>query len=265
MTSPQPSRITRGTRLSDPPPERVDWVDLGPYFLQAWGYPRGKRMPEHLEILGQTGSGKSYFEKTILTQRAALRGSHIVVIATKPADATLASTGWPIITSWPPDYGKNQVIFWAKAKGLGRAGMGEQRRKISDLLERLWVPDSNRVVVFDEIAYVDSDLGLRTPLVRYYREGRALGITVVATTQRPQGVPRYMHSESGWSVFFAPKDEEDAERMAQVAGSRRIYIPILMELNRERFEFLIVRNLTGERYISAITTTNNASNKKKTA
>jgi hypothetical protein len=252
-----PNRLTRRPiPRTAPDPERVDWRELGPHFLRSWGYPRGKRMPEHLEILGQTGSGKSFFERTILVERARLRGSHIVVVATKPADATLAGTGWPIITKWPPDYGKNQVIFWAKAKGLDRAGLAQQKARIADLLNRLWVPNSNIIVAFDEIAYLDSDLGLRTPLVRYYREGRALGITIVGSTQRPQGVPRYMHSESGWSVFFAPKDEEDAERMAQVAGSKRIYMPILMELNREKFEFFMVRNLTGENYISAITVTN---------
>jgi hypothetical protein len=248
--------ISRVTPRTAPPPERVPWEQLGPHFMEAWGYPRGKRMPEHLEILGQTGSGKSFFERTILVERARVRGSHIVVIATKPADATLAGIGWPIITKWPPGYGQNQVIFWAKAKGLDRAGLAEQRARVANLLNRLWVPESNRVVAFDEIAYVDGDLGLRSHLVRYYRESRALGITIVASTQRPQGVPRYMHSESGWSVFFAPKDEDDAERMAQVAGSKRIYVPILMELDRSKFEFLMVRNLTGERYISAITVTN---------
>lgn len=246
---PPTSRATPRTALEA---ERVDWAELGPHFLAAWGYPRGKRMPEHLEILGQTGSGKSYFERSILTERARARGSHIVVIATKPADDTLTAAGWPVITDWPPPYGKNQVIFWAKAKGLGVQGRAEQRRKIAELMERLWVPKSNRIIVFDEIAYIDSDLGLRIPLTRYYREGRALGITIVATTQRPQGVPRYMHSESAWSIFFAPKDEDDAERMAQVAGSKRGYMPILMELDRTKYEFLMVRNLTGERYISSI-------------
>lgn len=255
MTSPMPS-TSRSTVRTGPAPERVPWDQLGPDFLRRWGYPRGKRMPEHLEILGQTGSGKSYFEKTILVARAKARGAHVVVVATKKADETLAGVGWPIITDWPPPYGKNQVIFWAKASGLERAGLAKQRAKVAELLNKLWVPNSNIIVAFDEVAYIDTDLGLRVPLVRYYREGRALGITIVGSTQRPQGVPRYMHSESSWSVFFAPKDEEDAERMAQVAGSKRIYMPILMELNREKFEFLMVRNLTGEKYISAITKTN---------
>lgn len=232
--------------------QRVPWSVLGPEFIRAWGYPRGERMPEHLEILGQTGSGKSYFERTILMQRAAARGSHIVVVATKPADATLAGTGWPIIDSWPPPYGKNQVIYWAKAKGIDSSAQVEQRKKVLDLLNKLWQPNANIVLALDEVAYLNDELHLRPQLTRYYRESRTLGITIVSSTQRPQGVPRYMHSEAGWSVFFAPKDEEDAERMAQVAGSKRIYTPILLTLNREKYEFLIVHNLTGAQYISWI-------------
>jgi Helicase HerA, central domain len=233
-------------------PDRVPWRELGPHFLSVWGFPRGQREPEHLEILGQTGSGKSFFEATILRERARARGSHIVVVATKPADKTLAALGWPIIDKWPPNYNDNQVIYWAKAPGLGAEGIARQRAKVAELLDRLWVADSNRIVAFDEVAYIDQDLRLRTALVRYYREGRSLGITVVGSTQRPQGVPRYMHSESAWSVFFSPKDEEDAERMAQVAGSKRLYMPILLDLDRTKFEFLMVRNLTGEKYISHI-------------
>lgn len=209
-------------------------------------------MPEHLEILGPTGSGKSYFERTILTERARLRGSHIVVICTKPADETLRALGWPVVTSWPPGYKKPQVLFWVKGRGLGEERKVAQRAAISDLMSKLWKKDSNIIVAFDEIAYVEQELGLRTHVSTFYREGRGLGITLVASTQRPQGVSRYIHSESTWSVFFAPKDEEDAERMAQVAGNKKYYKPVLMDLDRSQREFLLVHNLTNKRYISSI-------------
>lgn len=230
----------------------MPWDELGPDFLRVWGYPDGKFMPEHLEILGPTGSGKSFFEREILTQRARLRGSHIVVVATKPADKTLVGMGWPVVTSWPPGYKKPQVIYWAKAKGLTAEGRAAQRAAVEHLLNQLWKKDSNIIVVFDEIAYVEQELGLRTHIATYYREARGLGITIVATTQRPQGVSRYIHSESTWSVFFAPKDEEDAERMAQVAGGKKFYKPVLMDLDRSKREFLLVHNLTNKRYISSI-------------
>jgi hypothetical protein len=255
MTAPITSPATRP---SDPVPEveRVPWSILGPQFIAKWGYARGKPMPEHVEILGQTGSGKSYFETCILLQRLLGRGSHIVVVATKPADETLAATGWPVITKWPHnDPRETAVIYWPQSAGLSKAGQVEQAYKILDLMNKLWKPDANVIIVFDEIAYLTNDLqevesSMRTAVAKYYREGRGLGITIVASTQRPQGVPRQMHSESGWTVCFAPKDEEDAERMAQVLGGKRTYLPILKTLNREKYEFLIVHGMTNQMYIS---------------
>lgn len=243
----------------------MPWEEVGPDFFEAWGYPRGEFMPEHLAVYGQTGRGKSYFEKYTLMERARLRGSRVVVIATKPADKTLVSTGWPIVTSWPPAHGSwtkrrenyRQVIYWAKAKGLGKDGQEHQAAAVRDLLEQLWVPESNIIVAFDEIAYIENELNmppynLKTVTSRYFREGRGLGITVLASTQRPAGVSRTMHSETAWSVFFAPKDEEDAERMAQVAGNRLYYRRALAELDASKYEFLLVHNLTNECVITSL-------------
>jgi hypothetical protein len=259
VTAPQEPTSHPPTVPTDPDGKeipRVPWSQLGPSFMRQWGYPtragKRRRQPEHVEILGQNGSGKSFWVRLMLQQRAALRGSHIAVVATKPDDDTLTGFGWPIIDHWPPDYGKNQVIFWVKSKGISKAGRAEQRAKILEFLEKNWKPRANIIIYFDEVAYVCRDLNLNLEVEKYFREGRALGITVVATTQRPQGVTRYMHSESSWTVCFAPKDDEDCERMAQVLGGKRTYMPILWQLNRQNFEFLIVHNLTGEMAISWI-------------
>lgn len=226
--------------------------------MRAWGYPRGEWEPEHLEILGPTGSGKSYFLKTIITERARVRGSHVVVLVTKAADKTIDSLGWPVVDHWPPKkrWGEKrsmeQVVYWAKCPTLGKEGMDKQRAAVEHLLESLWHEDANVILVWDEIAYVELDLGLKTHVSRYYREARSLGITNVAATQRGQGVSRWIHSESVWTVGFTPKDEDDAERMAQIFGNKLYYKEVLLSLDRTKREFLLVHNLTNERYISHI-------------
>lgn len=236
----------------------MPWETAGPDFFRAWGRPRGQVMPEHVAIYGPTGSGKSWFERTILLERARLRGSHIVVIATKPADETLSGMGWPITTVWPPKRGwrdkrgsHDQCIFWAQG-GLSKDEKEQQKEKIADLLHQLWRPNSNVIVVFDELAYLEQELDLSTTITTYFREARALGITIVANTQRPTGTTRWMHSESGWSVFFKPKDEEDAERLAQTAGDKTYYQRVFRELRKDKYEFLLVHSLTGEAIISSI-------------
>lgn len=211
-------------------------------------------MPEHLSIYGPSGSGKSYFMAYVATERARLRGTHAVMIATKRADRTLTDAGWPVIDSWPPSYGQNQVIYWARG-GLSDEQQDQQRVRLRRIMSALWTPEANKLVCWDELPYVCADLGLRRPVTTYYREGRGLGITNVAVMQRPTDVPRYVHSECGWTVAFAPKDQDDRERVAEVFGNRRFYVDVLEQLDRERHEFLMRRELTGETFISALPAT----------
>lgn len=247
---------SRDLQVADIEVERIPWSVLGPEFLAEWGYPtradKRTRQAQHVEVLGPTGSGKTLWVLETLKARAAARGAHVVVVLTKPDDDTVRALGWPVIDHWPPDYGKNAVIYAPKARGISRKGTEDQKAKILALLEKLWVPRSNTIIYFDEIAYVCIDLGLNAEVAKYYREGRTLGLTVVATTQRPAGVTRYMHSESAWTVCFAPKDDQDAERVAEVLGARKLYVPILRQLDATKYEFLIVYNLTGKMYVSWI-------------
>lgn len=249
---PTEARLTSAGKLY---PARVPWEELAPDFLAAWGRPNGQWQPEHMEILGPTGSGKSFFEKWVLVERVKLRNSAVVILLTKPADKTLATLDWPVVSKWPPSEwnDKNRtVIFHAKSHGLGKAARQRQAEQVEQLLDGLWHPDANVVLAVDEIAYVEQELGLRTHMTTFFREGRTLGITVVASTQRPAGVSRAVHSETAWVVCFAPKDEDDAERMAQILGEKKHYREVLLDLDREKREFVLVHNLTREAYISHI-------------
>lgn len=230
--------------------ERVPWEQMGPEFIRAWGRPNGRLDPEHLTVYGKSGSGKSYFVIYVLKQRALARGAHVVAVLTKRADKTLLKTGWPVIETWPPGYNQNQVIFWAKAKGLSAMHRVPQRRKVQLLMDHLWQPNSNIVVYWDEIPYVENQLRLKGELETFYREGRSHGITNVASMQRPSGVSRLAHSEAGWTVCFAPKDADDRKRVAEILGDRSRFMAILDSLDRTKHEFLIRHDLTGETYIS---------------
>ncbi len=241
--------VTRHT-LPDHGVDRVDWGVLGPEFVRVWGRPNGRFDPEHLTIYGKSGGGKSYFAGYILKMRAAARGSHVVVVATKKADRTLTELGWPITSSWPPGYKEHQVIYWARAKGISREHRVEQRAKVKKLMDALWVKDSNVIVYWDELTYVEKMLNLGPELETYYREGRANGICNVAALQRPAGVTRLAHSEAGWTVAFPPKDVDDRDRVAEVLGDRARFRGVLDDLDRTKHEFIIRHDLTGETYIS---------------
>ena len=237
-------------RLPSPEIQRVAWEQLGPEFIRSWGRPAGRFDPEHLTVYGKSGGGKTYFVARVLKERADARGSHTVVVATKKADKTLSGWGWPVINTWPPGYGENQVIYWARAKGLSAEHRVPQRVKVKALMDALWTPGSNIVVYFDELTYIERDLRLSTELSTYYREGRANGITLVASMQRPSGVTRLAHSEAGWTVAFPPKDADDRKRVAEVLGDRARFQVVLDSLDRTKHEFLIRHDRSGESYIS---------------
>lgn len=233
---------------------RAPWSQVAPDFIAEWGYPGAKFQPEHVEILGPSGSGKTVFEETILTERVAARDSACVFVATKKSDKQirhLAAVGWPVVTDYSGVQQHKQCIYWPQTRQIGRMRKAYLAAKVEDFLARMWHEDANTVVAFDEIATVELlSPEVRTLVYDYWREGRSLGITVVAMKQRPQAVQRDMHSESSWVCSFKPKDEDDGKRYAEIFGSRAYWLPVLMSLDRSKFEFLLKHESTGEAVIS---------------
>lgn len=246
-------RLPERPSLADLGIEEPDWRDLGPEFISSWGRPGGKFDPEHMTVYGKSGGGKTFFVVETVALRAKVRSSHTVFVATKKADKTIMRLhdrhGWPIVSDWPPGYGENQVIYWARG-GLEPEQKIRQRAKVRRLMEELWKANSNTVVVWDELGYLQSDLRLGTELETFYREGRSNGITNVALMQRPSKVTRLSHSEAGWTVAFPPKDVDDRRRVAEVLGDRARFTQALDALDRTRHQFLIRHDRSGEVYAS---------------
>jgi hypothetical protein len=76
----------------------------------------------------------------------------------------------------------------------------------------------------------------------------------VLLKQRPQGSRRVMHSETQWTVAFAPKDEDDRERFAQLFGNKKRYVEVFKRMDPARHEFLIKHFATQSETISWIDT-----------
>lgn len=232
--------------------ERVPWSILGPEFIQVWGYADPSNpQPEHIEVVGMNGSGKSYFVCSILQERMIVRNTPEIQIVTKPDDDTFLRLGWPIVDSWEGVRENRQCIFWPRTDKLGSARKAYQRDKLQELLDRLWHPKSNTVISYDEIAYIESlSAELRDTLEMYWREARSQGITIIGTKQRPQGTNRHMHSETAWTVLFVPADYGDRERFAELLGKRADWLPVFDMVDPMNHEFIIRHTRTGDTFIS---------------
>lgn len=229
---------------------RVPYSVIRHEFIYLWGYRNGTFEPEHVEILGPSGSGKTYAEATIIQERVRLRDSAVVFIATKPVDSTIMKLGFPIVTEPKQVKKHKQVIFWPRTRKLGTERNAYIAAKIKELLALIWRARAPVILVFDEIAALETfDPDLKAMIQMFWREARSVGITIIAMKQRPQGVSRDMHSETSWVLAFRPKDQDDAMRVAELMGSRRYWMPILASLDRGLHEFVLLDVITGDAVI----------------
>lgn len=268
-TEPEDAPAPRGgggaSYLYDPNfryPERVPWSELGPDFIEAWGFRPDRDKREHLEVIGPSGSGKTYFVETVLQQhyaeaerrRSSGGRKHLetggIFIATKMDDGIFRELGWPVAR----DVGEirdTNVIFWPSTSATGTKRREYHDAKLRSLLDHVWQPNANTVLAFDEVGYAESLSGETKALIQqYWREARSLGIQVIGMKQRPQGALRDMHSETYWTAAFAPKDRSDGERFAELFGHRRDWLPVFDDLDIDKHEFLLRHSKTREAYIS---------------
>lgn len=235
-------------------PELVPWSELGPEVIEMWGHGAdGKMTGEHWEITGQSGSGKSYTEATILQQRARRFNSAEIAIVTKQQDDSIPLLGWPEVSRYSDLRQYRQAVFWPKTRLQGQEREKFHEARIYELLSKLWTPDANVVLAFDEIGYVhDLSHRMRKMIRMYWREGRSHGISILAMKQRPVGVVRDQHSESRWKAVFPPADMGDMKRFAELLGRPADWGPVLDSLDQEQHQFVLRNNFLRQAYITWI-------------
>lgn len=231
--------------------EAVPWSELGPTFIEQWGRSRGRDEAEHVEVTGQTGSGKGYWAAAVLQARAQVRGTSAILVESKPDDDTVAKLGWPIVDDWNGVLDYRWCTYWPRTNAVGAEREKYQAERFTELFTNLWVPNANTVVAVAEIRSLEElSPELRKLIRMYLREARSVGIPFMAMAQRPIGMARDLHSETAWKVVFPPADEDDLDRFAQLLGTPKVWGEILGELDQEKHEFIIKNTVTKEVFVS---------------
>jgi hypothetical protein len=250
------------TEPTTPQIERQPWSELAQEFAEVWGRADPKDpQPEHVEVLGINGSGKSLWMCKAVQERMLVRHTPCVILQSKPADETVMRLGWPIITDGNVQRVRRErwSVYWPQTNATGQARKRYQADQFVKLLDYLWKPASNTIVVLDDVGYIQSlhasnGEPLNPIIEMYLREGRSSGISNVLVKQRPQGEKREMHSETQWTVAFAPKDEDDKERFSQLFGPKKQWMPVFDQMDSDKHEFLIKHHRTQSAFISWIDT-----------
>jgi hypothetical protein len=200
----------------------MDWTAFRRFFDERW------RAGEHLAMVGMTGSGKTTLARQLLDLR-----DFVVVFGTKARDdalyAPLQAQGYVLKTSWNPweweQTGERHVIFAPPlelsdhpAPGEVKRAEAEQAEKFRTALVQIFKA-GGWCCYFDEIRYLSDDLGLARELNLLWLQGRSLGVTMVASTQRPRSVPLNTFAMATWTFLWRLSDREDRRRASEFTGS----------------------------------------------
>jgi hypothetical protein len=223
----------------------MEWGEFRPWFDQLWS------AGEHVALVGMTGSGKTTLARQLLTMR-----DFVVVLGTKSRDDSLYGPlereGFVRKTKWNPwqweESGERYVIF---APPLELSDDPSPRETLEAQAEQSEAFRAALVQVFkaggwtvycDEVRYLSDDLGLARELNLLWLQGRSLGVTVMAATQRPRAVPLNTFEQAIWTFLWRVSDRDDRRRASEFTG---MLAPVIFEAAARlpRNEFLCVNSV----------------------
>ncbi len=197
----------------------------------------------HVSMIGPNGSGKTTIGLKILAQLHTInphtKGVALVMKPDKgPKGAPRGTTGDPTVSrlarrlgapltrSWPLHPGQKALhpaadtpfwLLWPKHTNDFRADRVRHRM----LFEKALIDgyNSGRTFIFpDEVHSLVQELRLSDVLQHIWSKGRSMDTALVAATQRPAVVPRFMYSSARHLILWRDNDADARKRYAEISG-----------------------------------------------
>lgn len=173
---------------------------------------------EHFTLIGPTGAGKTTAGLHLATLRR-----YLVVFALKPKDKTLdglARRGWTVIREWPPPRqavtDSARIILWPRFQTIG--DRSKQAAVFGDAMAKMFA-QGDWSMFLDDLPYVcdpREGLGLYSTASVLYQQGRSVGLTLMAGTQRPRNVPLSALNQAVHLWIMRTADNDDLKRVAEL-------------------------------------------------
>lgn len=205
---------------------------------------------EHIAILGPTGNGKTYLTNALLPKYP-----FVALFATKAQDvameALIKREGYARLAQWRAlsvqDYPRR--VLWPNASSINAEE--HQKQVFSDALGRIFRergrPAHKPVgwtLGIDEFWFVANQLGMWRQLQTFMFQGRSLGHTLIAATQRPSEVPVGLYTSATHLFFFRFNDARDVKRLGEI-NMRSSGLVTKVVTNLEAHQVLYVNTRTG--------------------
>jgi hypothetical protein len=174
---------------------------------------------EHLTVIGDTGTGKTY----LMSKLAPLR-RYVVILRTKPDD--IKFPGFKKVKT------ANALNDWHNEHILLEPVYEKQATEGAKMLDMVW--EQGGWTVFIDEHWYSERLGLKPRIERLLTQGRSKGVSVVTGMQRPVQVSRFTLSQSTHVITFRV-EPRDLKTLAE-ATTARIIEPI-EKLNKYEFVY----------------------------
>lgn len=143
---------------------------------------------EHVVIIGDTGSGKTYLESKLLPLR-----EYVIVLRTKPDD--IKFDGFRKVDSYLKLGNVKEHKFLLTPK------YEEQQLHASRAMEMVW-KEGGWAFAIDELYYATSVLRVERQVNKLVTQGRSKAITMVMGMQRPAWISRFALSQATHAFIF---------------------------------------------------------------
>lgn len=167
---------------------------------------------EHVIIVGDTGSGKTYLESKLLDLR-----DHTIVVKTKPDD--IKFPGYKKVRKY------KDLLDLKTTKFVLDSGFDPvlQHNNIANMIALAWKQEGWTIAV-DETYYWTSVLKLEKQLNMLLTQGRSKHLTLVVGMQRPAWISRFALSQATHAFIFRCEGR-DLTTLAQ-ALSPKVVTPV---------------------------------------